>query len=72
MGSGLDDGRGIREAYVSSKYATFDFNASYDATDWATIYFKALNFTNQSYRYSSDPCYPSAGKFFSIGVDCKF
>lgn len=52
--------------YGTSKFATFDFNLGYTMNENATIYFKARNFTNQ-YR-----AYMNKGKFFQVGINCKF
>ena len=62
MGSSLS-----KTAYISDKYATFDFNASCDVTDFATIYLRANNFTNQYYTHDSNKC-----RFFQAGVNFTF
>ena len=66
MGTGSS---GLR--YLEDNIALFDFNISCDVADWATIYAKAINFTNQnrSYegRYTNAP-----GRLFQFGLDCRF
>ena len=57
--------------YMEDDIAFLDFNISCDVADWATIYAKAINFTNQnrSYvgRYNNAP-----GRLFQFGLDCRF
>ena len=59
--------------------ALVDLNISYEMTEAATIYFKALNLTNQ--EYSEYPggigdwgtnYYPGDGRFFQLGVTYTF
>ena len=66
MASGLDT-----EVFSSGKYAVLDFNTSYDMNDHATVYFRALNFTNQDYSNISAN-YPSPGRFVQAGVNFRF
>ena len=55
------------------EYAVFDFNASYDFTDRATMYLCATNFTDELYSNSSSSSYNYApGRFFQIGATYKF
>jgi vitamin B12 transporter len=67
MASGLNDA-----CYESSRYAVFDFNASYDFNKALTMYFKADNFTDQAYSNYSGAKYPAPGRFFQLGVTCRF
>ena len=66
MASGLDE-----SVFASGKYAVLDFNTSYDMNDHATVYFRALNFTNQDYSNISAN-YPSPGRFVQAGVNFRF
>lgn len=61
MANRIDD-----TTYGTSKFATFDFNLGYAMNEHATIYFKARNFTNQYRTYMNN------GKFFQVGLNCKF
>lgn len=68
--TGLDTSRNLNR-----HYALLDFNLSYDVTKQATVYFKALNLTNQ--EYSAYPnnggnAYPGLGRFFQLGVTYSF
>ncbi|MBQ9479494.1 MAG: TonB-dependent receptor [Selenomonadaceae bacterium] len=66
FGSGSD---GLN--YMEDDFALLDFNISCDVADWATIYAKAINFTNQNRsfegRYRNAP-----GRLFQFGLDCRF
>lgn len=67
MGTGLN-----KAVYGDSRYAVFDFNTSYAATEQLTIYAKALNFTNQAYSRYAGINYPAPGRFFQIGATYAF
>ncbi|MBR1578920.1 MAG: TonB-dependent receptor [Selenomonadaceae bacterium] len=57
--------------YMEDDFALLDFNISCEVSDWATIYAKAINFTNQNRSYygrgSNAP-----GRLFQFGLDCYF
>ena len=57
--------------YMEDDFALLDFNVSCDVSAWATVYAKAINFTNQNHSYygrgSNAP-----GRLFQIGLDCCF
>ena len=55
----------------STNYTRLDLNVSYDVTDWATIYFKGLNLTDQDYSYHHRILH-SPGRFFMAGAQFKF
>ena len=57
--------------YPSDKYVVFDFNAIYDINEYATVYFKANNFTNQNYTATTKN-YHVPGKFFMAGATFRF
>ena len=57
--------------YVEDDFAFLDFNVSCDVSDWATVYAKAVNFTNQNRSYYGRNA-NSPGRFFQIGLDCRF
>lgn len=70
--SGLDESYFARRAYT-----LVDFNASYEAARNLTIYFKALNLTNQMYHeYPFQPTswtkHYGQGRFFQVGVTYTF
>lgn len=61
--------------------ARIDFNLSYAVNDATTVYFKAINLTNQEYSeypgsyntYSrTSSYYPGSGRFFQLGVTYTF
>ena len=57
--------------YMEDNFALLDFNVSCAVSDWATIYAKAINFTNQNrYYYGRNSNAP--GRLFQIGLDCSF
>lgn len=61
--------------YMLSRHAALiDFNVSYEVNDATTIYFKALNLTNQEYStYAGDYGYhPGNCRFFQLGVTYTF
>ena len=66
MTSGLDE-----SVFASKNWALFDLNTSYDINESATVYFKALNFTNQNYSHVSAN-YPAYGRFLQAGFQYKF
>ena len=66
MGSGSS---GIN--YMKYDLAMFDFNVSCAVSDWATVYAKAINFTNQNRHYSGD-LFNAPGRLFQFGLDCRF
>ena len=71
---------GLDTNYALSRHAALvDLNISYAVNDATTIYFKALNLTNQ--EYSAYPggistwgtnYYPGNGRFFQLGVTYTF
>ena len=69
--TGLDTNK-----YMLTRHmALIDLNVSYDVNKATTIYFKALNLTNQEYStYTSDygGYYPGNGRFFQLGVTYTF
>lgn len=67
-------GRGInnKDFTDSYSYVVFDANASYDITDWATIYLKCNNLTDKNYGYRGDDNLRSQGRFFMAGAQFKF
>ena len=67
MGTGLD-----KATYGDNRFAIFDFNTSYAATEQLTIYAKAMNFTNQAYSRYVGWQYPAPGRFFQIGATYAF
>ena len=86
MASGINDARGyhwrdtdVLDAYPTKRYAILDFNLSYAVNDNATLYFKALNLTNQNYSNVESRYYDgykaihvSPGRQFIYGVDYRF
>ena len=66
MGSGSS---GIN--YMKYDLAMFDFNVSCAVSDWATVYAKAINFTNQNRHYSGE-LFNAPGRLFQFGLDCRF
>ena len=66
MGSGSGGG-----LYMEDQFALLDFNIGYDVTDWATIYAKAINFTNQNHSYYGKR-FNAPGRLFQFGLDCRF
>ena len=60
---------GIR--YMQDDFALLDFNISCDVADWATIYAKAINFTNQNRSYFGRSL-NAPGRMFQFGLDCRF
>lgn len=74
--SGMD-----RRFFSQRRYGLFDFNASYEIDEQATVYFKALNLTDQEYgeypgSFSTfsgiSSYYPGQGRFFQLGVAYTF
>ncbi len=57
--------------YMEDSFALWDFNVSCDVSDWATIYAKAINFTNQNRSYYGRS-QNAPGRLFQFGVDCYF
>ena len=57
--------------YVEDDFAMLDFNVSCDVSDWATIYAKAINFTNQNRSYFGRSL-NAPGRMFQFGLDCRF
>ena len=74
MTSGRNEGTEDFAGYVSSKYAVFDLNAVYEINEHASVYFKANNFTNQNYSFSSKgtQSYHSPGRSFLGGMTFRF
>ena len=86
MASGLNTANGQRwdntdtlYSYPTKRYAVLNFNLNYDVNENFTLYFKALNLTNQCYsNYTSEyidggkSVHHSPGRSFIYGVDCKF
>ena len=66
MVTGLDE-----DTYVSKNYAVLDFNTSYKINDTATVYFRALNFTDKNYSAIGQN-YPMPGRFLQAGAQFKF
>ena len=63
---------GINKSYVSSgNYMVLDFNTSYNISERATIYLRALNFTNDFYSNDGDGA-PAPGRFLQVGATYKF
>ena len=58
--------------YVDKDFAVLDLNASCDVADFATIYIKFLNFSNQGYSYYGKYSLQEPGRAFIAGLDCKF
>ena len=65
MGTGSDG-----NLYMEDDFAFLDFNVSCEVSDWATVYAKAINFTNQHHSYYGGK--NAAGKLFQFGLDCYF
>ena len=70
-------------SYTTKRYAVFNLNVSYDINEHATVYFKALNLTNQCYSdYTSEylssgtgyrkSVHHSPGRSFIFGAVCRF
>ena len=66
-------------SYTTKRYAVIDLNLSYDVMENTTLYFKALNLTNQCYsNYTSEyinggkSVHHSPGRSFIFGVEAKF
>ena len=57
--------------YMEDDFALLDFNISCDVSDWATVYAKAINFTNQNRSYYGRG-FNAPGRLFQVGVDCYF
>ena len=57
--------------YMDSDYAFLDFNISCDVSEFATIYAKAINFTNQNHSFYGKR-FNSPGRLFQFGMDCHF
>lgn len=91
MASGLNTNIGQRflntdaiYSYTTKKYAVWNLNISYDLNDRSTLYFKALNLTNQCYSdYTSENVqnryveynkyvHHSPGRSFIFGVNYRF
>ena len=91
MASGLNTDIGQRflntdalYSYTTKKYAIWNFNLSYDLNEHATLYFKALNLTNQCYSdYTSEylqyrdgnyykTVHHSPGRSFIFGATYRF
>ena len=71
MASGLNPATDYGTGFASKKYAVFSFNTSYDMTDQATVYFRALNFNNQNYSNIGYTAH-SPGRFLQAGFIYKF
>ncbi|MBR1645309.1 MAG: TonB-dependent receptor [Selenomonadaceae bacterium] len=74
-GSGFDNNfKHVDDAANNAprRYATLDFNVSYDVTDWATIYLHALNLTNQNYSYGGNSQFYAPGRFVMGGATFRF
>lgn len=71
--SGLDT---ANKFMLSRHAAIVDLNVSYEVNKAATIYFKALNLTNQEYSIfpgnGYGKYYPSNGRFFQLGITYTF
>ena len=57
--------------YMEDDFAFLDFNISCEVSEWATIYAKAINFTNQNRSYYGRR-YNMPGRLFQVGLDCRF
>ena len=57
--------------YMEDDFALLDFNISCDVADWATVYAKAINFTNQNRSYYGRG-FNAPGRLFQFGLDCRF
>ncbi|MBR1580693.1 MAG: TonB-dependent receptor [Selenomonadaceae bacterium] len=66
MGSGSDG-----PYYLNDNLALLDFNISCDVSEWATVYAKAINFTNQNRHYGGRN-WDGPGRMFQFGLDCRF
>ncbi|MBR1804892.1 MAG: TonB-dependent receptor [Selenomonadaceae bacterium] len=74
-GSGFDNNFKYEDAAASNaprRFAALDFNVSYDVTDWATVYLRAVNFTNQNYSYGGIYQYNAPGRFVMGGATFRF
>lgn len=71
MDSGWASDANNQNTFVSSKYALFDLNASYDINGVSTVYFKFNNFTNQEYS-SVNKQWHSPGRCFIGGATFRF
>lgn len=67
MANGLSEQR-----FAESRSAIFNFNATYKFSPEVSVYFKALNFTNQHVSAYNDKYYPAPGRFFQIGATFTF
>ena len=57
--------------YMKDDFAMLDFNISCEITEWATVYAKAINFTNQNRSYYGSNV-NAPGRLVQFGLDCYF
>ena len=57
--------------YMEDDFALLDFNISCEVSEWATVYAKAINFTNQNHSYYGRSR-KAPGRLFQFGLDCRF
>ena len=57
--------------YMEDDFSLLDFNISCEVTDWARVYAKAINFTNQNHSYYGRNT-NAPGRLFQFGLDCYF